>query len=125
MLSTPDLSHHKIKATVLAAASILCQPSVMESFSIVIMESWLAKTPVLVNSGCAVTAEHAKESGGGFSFGSFAEFAEQVDLLLGNETVRTKMGERGLRVCEQKLRLADHHQTLHPVCRYLFLKTLP
>ena len=83
------------KSDGLAAASILCQPSVMESFSIVIMESWLAGTPVLVNSGCAVTSEHAKESGGGFSFGSFAEFAEQVDLLLGNKTVATKMGERG------------------------------
>ncbi len=32
-----------------AAANVLCQPSVHESFSLVIMEAWLTETPVLVH----------------------------------------------------------------------------
>ena len=43
------------KCDAYAAAAVFVQPSVMESFSIVIMEAWLAGTPVLVHSGCAVT----------------------------------------------------------------------
>ena len=35
-----------------AAATFLCQPSLNESFSIVIMESWLCKSPVLVHAKC-------------------------------------------------------------------------
>src|SRR5262249_50809979 len=42
------------KAAAYAAATIVCQPSVNESFSIVLMEAWLAGTPVLVHARCAV-----------------------------------------------------------------------
>src|SRR5262249_46367264 len=38
------------KADALAAASALCQPSVNESFSLVLMEAWARKTPVLVHA---------------------------------------------------------------------------
>ena len=44
----------------MAAASLLCQPSHNESFSLVIMESWLCGRPVLVSSQCAVTKDFAK-----------------------------------------------------------------
>ena len=48
-----------------AGAELLCQPSKNESFSIVIMESWLCERPVLVNSACKVTKNFAQESQGG------------------------------------------------------------
>ena len=48
-----------------AGALALCQPSVNESFSRVIMESWLNEVPVLVHAGCAVTVGHCRRSGGG------------------------------------------------------------
>jgi glycosyltransferase involved in cell wall biosynthesis len=38
-----------------AAALALCQPSCNESFSIVMMEAWVAGTPTLVHANCAVT----------------------------------------------------------------------
>ena len=38
------------KAAAYAAATVVCQPSVNESFSIVLMEAWLAGTPVLVHA---------------------------------------------------------------------------
>ena len=42
----------------------LIQPSINESFSIVIMESWAVGTPVIVNDKCEVTKNFAIESNG-------------------------------------------------------------
>ena len=78
-----------------AAAAILAQPSMMESFSLVIMESWLAGVPVLVHSGCAVTKEHAEKSGAGLHFADYAHFAAELDLLLGDADLRRRMGAAG------------------------------
>lgn len=78
-----------------AAALYLCQPSVNESFSIVIMESWAAGTPVIVHGGCEVTKDFCIESNGGLYFSSYAEFAECMDFLIENSDIRNKMGENG------------------------------
>ncbi|MBI5585436.1 MAG: glycosyltransferase family 4 protein [Deltaproteobacteria bacterium] len=55
-------------------AALFCQPSVMESFSIVIMEAWLCGSPVLVNAHCPVTVEHCLRSQGGLFFDDYLEF---------------------------------------------------
>jgi glycosyltransferase involved in cell wall biosynthesis len=78
-----------------AAALALCQPSLLESFSIVMMEAWLGGTPVLVNAGCPVTREHCLASNGGLFFGDYFEFVEAIDLLLGDEGLRRRMAENG------------------------------
>jgi glycosyltransferase involved in cell wall biosynthesis len=78
-----------------AAATILCQPSVMESFSIVIMEAWLAGTPVLVPADCAVTSYHCLRSHGGLSFADEDEFIACVDWFLSNPEARRRMGWQG------------------------------
>jgi glycosyltransferase involved in cell wall biosynthesis len=80
-----------------AASLLLCQPSVNESFSRVIMETWLARTPVVVHGACDVTREHVRRSGGGLFFGDWLEFAEVCDLLLGDGDLRRRMGEAGRR----------------------------
>lgn len=77
------------------AADFLCQPSVHESFSLVMMESWLARTPVLVHGRCAVTTEHCRQSDGGLYFTTYPEFAETVSYLFANEEIRRKMGMNG------------------------------
>ena len=78
-----------------AAADILIQPSLMESFSIVIMEAWLAGTPVMVHSGCAVTRDHVAQSGGGLHFADYPRFAEGLDLLLARPQLRDQMAAAG------------------------------
>jgi glycosyltransferase involved in cell wall biosynthesis len=78
-----------------AAADVFIQPSLYESFSIVLMEAWLQGAPALVHAGCAVTADHARRSGGGLAFGSFGEFAAALDLLLARPGLRRALGERG------------------------------
>lgn len=83
------------KADALAAAEIFCMPSVNESFSIAVMESWLADTPVLVHGGCAVTREHCQRSNGGLYFTSFDEFAATLDFLLDHPQIAARMGRQG------------------------------
>ncbi len=80
-----------------AAAYLLAQPSLMESFSLVIMESWLAGRPVMVHGGCAVTREHALRSGGGLPFSDYPHFAEGLELLLGRPEQAAAMGAAGRR----------------------------
>jgi glycosyltransferase involved in cell wall biosynthesis len=67
----------------------------IESFSIVLMEAWLQRTPALVHADCAVTREAAEASGGGLTFRSFGEFAAALDLMLGDARLRQILGERG------------------------------
>ncbi len=83
------------KAAAYAAATVVCQPSVNESFSIVLMEAWLAGTPVLVHGRCAVTTHHVLSAGGGLAFEDFYEFAEALDLLLEDAERRRRLGEQG------------------------------
>ena len=78
-----------------AAAEFLCQPSRNESFSLVIMESWLCGRPVLVHSGCAVTRNFASESNGGLYFEDYFEFEGCTDWFLSNRDKAKQMGENG------------------------------
>jgi glycosyltransferase involved in cell wall biosynthesis len=78
-----------------AAALAFVQPSVNESLSIVIMESWLAGRPVVVHAGCAVTSFHARRSQGGLPFGSYFEFEEILNLLLERPELAARLGANG------------------------------
>ncbi|MFQ5611936.1 MAG: glycosyltransferase family 4 protein [Anaerolineae bacterium] len=83
------------KLDAFAAATILCQPSVMESFSIVLMEAWLAGTPVLVHGDCDVTRYHVLRGNGGLYFSDEDEFAGALDWFLDNPDLRRRMGRAG------------------------------
>lgn len=83
------------KMNAYADALITVQPSLNESFSLVLMESWLAETPVLVNGFCEVTREHCLKSQGGLYFENFQEFVEAVEWFLKNDQKRQKMGQNG------------------------------
>ncbi len=78
-----------------AAADVFVQPSLYESFSIVLMEAWLQGTPALVHRACDVTADHSQRSGGGLLFDGFGGFAAALDLLLAQPAVRHTLGTRG------------------------------
>lgn len=95
-----------------AAAGILCQPSVHESFSLVIMEAWLTGTPVLVNGHCAVTLEHCRSSNGGLYFTNYEEFAATVTYLLEHPDTAAKMGRSGRQY------VLDNYQWPQIVARY-------
>jgi len=83
-------------------ALAVCQPSVNESFSIILMESWMMKTPVLVHEKCDVTRDHVKRSGGGLWFKNYFDFEECLEIFLKNEETRIKMGHSGSRYVGQE-----------------------
>lgn len=85
----------KEKALLYHNAVALCQPSLRESFSLSIMESWLAGRPVLVHEKCPVTKGHVQRSKGGLWFRSYEEFAEALDWLLEHPELAARMGENG------------------------------
>ncbi len=81
---------------VFAAALALCQPSLNEGFSIVIMESWLQGRPVMVHQQCAVTRDHVAWSGGGYAFNDYAEFSTALHRLLHDPHHADSLGQRGM-----------------------------
>lgn len=89
------------KADAYAGALATCQPSLNESFSITIMESWLQETPALVHSFCDVTRGHCERSNGGLFFKDYYEFKECMDFFLHHPEIRNKMGINGGRYVEK------------------------
>lgn len=83
------------KYDAIAASEFLCQPSKNESFSLVIMESWLCGRPVLVHEKCAVTANFARESEGGLYFNDYFEFEGCTDFFLSKKDTAAQMGRNG------------------------------
>ncbi|MEJ2146247.1 MAG: glycosyltransferase family 4 protein [Acidobacteriota bacterium] len=83
------------KYDALAAADLFCQPSVNESFSIVLMEAWLCGTPVLVNHACPVTRDFALRGRGGVGFGDYFEFEAAVEYLEDRSELRQALARSG------------------------------
>jgi glycosyltransferase involved in cell wall biosynthesis len=77
------------------ASTIVCQPSINESLSIVLLQGWLAARPGLVHGACDVTRMHCERSDGGLWFSSYAEFEEVLDRLLGSTVLREQLGRNG------------------------------
>jgi len=78
-----------------AASLALCQPSTNESLSIVLLESWLAGRPGLVNAFCPVTVDHCLRSQGGLYFRDYYEFEECLLYLLDHPEKASRLGENG------------------------------
>ncbi len=85
------------KASLYTNALVLCQPSLRESFSLTIMESWLAGRPVLVHEDCPVTRGHVQRSNGGLWFRTYEELAGALDWFLEHPDLAARMGENGRR----------------------------
>ncbi len=83
------------KHEAMAGAVAFCHPSVNESFGIVLLESWLAGTPVLVHARCAVNHYHCQKSNGGLWFAAYPEFEEALEVLAENRQLRNPMGKAG------------------------------
>ena len=81
----------------MAGALAFCHPSVNESLGIVLLESWLARTPVLVHGCSAVLRDQCVRSGGGLWFENYPEFEEALLRVMDDETLRSALAESGRR----------------------------
>ncbi len=87
---------------VFSQATIVCQPSINESLSIVLLEGWGAQRPALVNGACEVTRQHCERSNGGLWFSSYAEFEEAVDILVASPDLASTLGRNGRAYVERE-----------------------
>ena len=92
------------KWDLLAGATALVSPSPWEAFSLVVAEAWSARTPVLVNAGCAATVEHCRRSGGGLRFDGYGEFEVAVDRLVADPDFGAGLGRRGRAYVDARFR---------------------
>lgn len=83
------------KLDAMAACALFCHPSVMESFSIVLMETWMVGRPVLVHAKCEVAVDHCRRGGGGLFFQDFPEFEAAVEMLLEEPELAAQLGCAG------------------------------
>ncbi len=83
------------KFDALQAATALVVPSLYESLSMVSLEAWLAKTPVLVNGQCSVLKYQCRRSNGGLYYHTYDEFTQALMTLLDDPSLCLQLGEQG------------------------------
>ena len=76
-------------------ALVAVSPSALESFSLVVVEAWVDRVPVLVNGACGPTREHAERSGGGLWFTSYPEFEAVLHRMVTDPVLRSALGALG------------------------------
>src|SRR5262249_60229215 len=72
-----------------------CMPSRHGGLSMVVLESWMMKRPVLVNGDCEVLRGQVIRAGGGLYYRRYEEFAGALDLLLAEPGLADTLGRQG------------------------------
>lgn len=85
-------------------ALALVNPSYLESLSLIVLESFYVRTPVIVNGACEVLVDHVKKSDSGFIFNSYEEFETAVIQLLESKEIRKNMSEKGKKYFDNNYR---------------------
>ena len=83
------------KFDALAAADLLVMPSFLESLSMVTLEAWAMRLPVLVNGACDVLRGQAVRANGGLYYTSYAEFAEALNVIETYPDLRAGLAANG------------------------------
>jgi len=84
-----------MKYNAIAAAELVIMPSRFESLNMVILESWLCETSVLVNGDCDVLREQCRKSNGGLWYNNYEEFEACLRLMLTKKDLSERMGIHG------------------------------
>ncbi len=88
----------------MAAARCYVQPSALESFSLTVLEAWLAGTPVICNGDSAVVSWHVERSGAGVRYHSIDELTGYLDLFGSDERLAADLAVGGRQY------VLDHYQ---------------
>lgn len=104
--SHPDIRYlgflsEEDKFSALVGSLALIMPSFYESLSMVTLEAWAKRKPVLANSRCEVLKGQCLRSNAGLLYEDQGEFTEALTLLLSSPQLRGAMGENGERYFTQ------------------------
>ena len=104
--SHPDIQYlgflsEQDKFSALAGSLALIMPSFYESLSMVTLEAWALRKPVLANARCEVLKGQSLRSNAGLFYENQEEFAEALKLLLSAPQLRETLGENGERYFNQ------------------------
>lgn len=104
--SHPDIRYlgflsEEDKFSALAGSLALIMPSFYESLSMVTLEAWAKRKPVLANARCEVLKGQCLRSNAGIFYGNLDEFVEALKLLLSSSHLREALGENGERYFNQ------------------------
>jgi glycosyltransferase involved in cell wall biosynthesis len=83
------------KTEALQGAMCVVIPSVMESLSLLLLESFASRTPVLVKEGSTVLKDHCIKSNAGLFYNDYYEFSACLDYLMRHHRVRHELGLNG------------------------------
>lgn len=89
------------KIQLMKQAKALVVPSRYESLSLVLLESFNHKVPVIVNKECDVLNDHITISGGGWSYKNSQDFAAAINMVLKDEAARKNAGLNGYRYVQE------------------------
>jgi glycosyltransferase involved in cell wall biosynthesis len=84
------------KRNLLASATVVAQPSRVESLGLVLIEAWANRKPVIAVD-MKVSQELISNSGGGVAvpFGNASRLAEEIERMLSDANLRQTMGDKG------------------------------
>jgi glycosyltransferase involved in cell wall biosynthesis len=85
------------KLAAVARSRALVMPSRHESLSMVVLEAWMMRRPVLVNGDCEVLRGQVLRADGGLYYRRYEEFAVALDLLMGQTALADALGRQGHR----------------------------
>lgn len=85
----------KEKFTLLKLCNFLINPSPFESLSLIVLEAWKMKKPVLVSAKCEVLKGQCSRANAGLWYENYQEFKVMINWLLTNKTKVIRMGKNG------------------------------
>ena len=79
----------------LAGCAAFVMPSLLESLSLVTLEAWAARRPVIVDARSPVLAGMTRRAGAGLAYRTSAEFAEICELFVDDPALGDRLGRSG------------------------------
>ena len=83
------------KSAIIRHATVMVNPSRMESLSLLMLEAMQNRVPLLVNGRSRVMKDHCKSSGAAFWYDSSRDFRNKLHRLISDPELRRTMSEKG------------------------------
>ena len=110
--SSPVGNPKSVKWGALQACEFAITPSAWESFSLVVLEAWLAGAPVVVNRRCAATLEHCRAQSGRAVVLRLRGLRVRGRPTAGDRALRARLVANGRALHRARLQLAGHRRSL-------------